>query len=1257
MLKSMSKKFLIFLFVAVASLCSCIPCLTWQKAKADRVVYETGGQTVDSSTSKADVESRISELADGVDYYTAQIALINSDVVVDEDGKAFKRMKERTLEEFDDGNFSFVEGSLYGNYGLNGILGIYEVAYEFVSEYVFVDTTDGNVFTSAGLRESLDLSVDTLLRDLATKHVTGEIGNKAFTAELFKNDQSEGSASLPYKKERADAWVEDFVANETNGLAFVKKAQEELNLFVEQNEKRLDYVKSYYFSDKYLVSYVNQEVYQSETDVSEEELAKVKEEIVQILTVTTDLETVKTSIKQIVKDYEALFADLKTALERTYEEVHALADLSSEQAEETLVLIAKCEDAFKLFESLGTVNGIVLSTDGEYHETEIDLKSGNPVGLENANLGDLKVASTLMNEYRALVKRAIGEAESALEGQYGVSSEKLTSAYVNYAKGLADCLTGYFGKLTPEGESAPVCNGYSANQYSYVNAEGETVTVVYGSDIVNAFKASPFCNGALVVTDNGNRKESTALDEFKLKSTVVDSSNPNYVISITRIDQDGNEIDCFNSDAVLVAREGASPSVERNLYLILKGERLERGTQGLSEEVANYLNGRVLKYYFTFTISSSTLKDGKLSVLEFDEPITVKITIKFNKPEEFEAVKGKTCAFSYCHTNVGTVYSDIEWGDSTMTFNVSNFTNQAQIAMATEGKASFDWPKYIILGLLGLVVLLFLIWILVAVIRNWKYKIIFNANGGKYNSCIKVKLHEKFNHPAPPYRKGYKFLGWFADSKCTVRFAASELTKRHKVKVYAKWMSNEEYEKLNEQFAGATVSTGVGAMWMDPSLNVRRDANIEKIEAEKLGYEAKKAEEERKTEEVKLQAIREIDEAKKNDEARAKAEQEAEEAKAKLEESLAERDELIKRERADERAKCIEEMKSASVDGDVDYEAAIAKAKAETEEKLRKEFDEESKARAEEQAKVNEELLNKIKALEEANNKEDDEEKLNAAIAAGVALKLAEMAKEEKPEPEVEVTPEVSKPIEEPVVAFDTVHVFDELKAEIYSYADADDLGYGLEVSVPACAMKVVEDKIELEVNLDLEDCAKKGYKVVKGEKLAVKFVLSSEDDVDEAEELIAETMLVNGLKKVQRAVITSATEETRQEGFEHGVSKERLADTPEEFYKLLRVHAKSYVYADDAEVEEKLLMKMFLRRNRVYLYLNYSAEGLKACDAEMASAGLKTFMTVKNVEDCKEAVKLISQMMKENGLIRYPSEAKIAEEDCVKGFTYVLSK
>ena len=151
--------------------------------------------------------------------------------------------------------------------------------------------------------------------------------------------------------------------------------------------------------------------------------------------------------------------------------------------------------------------------------------------------------------------------------------------------------------------------------------------------------------------------------------------------------------------------------------------------------------------------------------------------------------------------------------------------------------------------------------------------------------------------------------------------------------------------------------------------------------------------------------------------------------------------------------------------------------------------------------------------------------------------------------------------------------------------------------------------------------------------------------------------MLVNGLKKTCKAVVTEATAKTREEGFEHGLSKDKIADTPEEFYKLLRVFAKSFVLADDGEVEEKVLIKMFLDRARVYLYVNYTADGLNECDAEMAALGLKSFMTVKTVDECKEAIRVITAMMKENGLIRFPSEVSIAGEDCVKGFTYTLKK
>ena len=1301
MSKSISKKILLFLLVAITSLCFAVYNLSFKTASADDVDNESVSTesiegsseqdsesisiAVDANTDQAVINDRIDEIHNKITAYKDlfnSIAEQNAGhlIVVDANDAILDYVDGLLQASLSRGDYSAITAYLYGDCGLHGLLGIYEVAYEFYNNYVAVDAELG--LTKVAIDNNLTLSVDKKLISEALLKLVGDSSQnkKGYSASQF---EIYSGSSYSYSKSGATDW------RDSNGklvLDNAKALQAELDKAREQTEKELDYLRSYYFSAKFGLEYSNLTVYESEEDVSEAKLGEIKAKIASIFSSEADYDTATTSIKAEATAYKALFVDLQTALARAYADIHTKSNLSAEEAESTAVLLEMCEEAFKSFEALETVMGYVKGTDGEFHEIEIDLKSGNPVGQENDNLGDLKVALNLMNEYKSLVKRAIEESENALKVDFGVSSEKLASTYVNYAKGLADCLTGYYGKLTPAGEEAPThSTGYKANQYSYVNENGETVEVVYGSDIVKAFKASPFCDGALVIVENGASKKSTKLDEFKLKSTVVDnSSSKDYEVSLTCIDAEGNEVNYFNSDAKLVAREGATPAIERNLYLILRGNRIEDGTsnfdESIKESTREYLNGRVLKYYFTFTVSSSVIKDGKLSVLEFDEPLTVKITIKFNNAEDFAAMKDQTCALSYCHTKVNAVYSDIEWGDLTMTFNVSNFANQAQIAIATKGESPINLPTLIAIGLVGLIVALFLIWIIVAIIKNWKYKIVFNARGGKFNSCIKVKVHEKFNHPAPPTRRGYKFLGWFLDSKCTVRFAISELNKRGNVKVYAKWISNEEYEKLNEKYAGATAVAGVGSVLLDPTVVVKKDAQIEKIEAEKLSYEAKRAEEERKTEEVKLQAIREIDEAKKNDEARAKAEQEAIDAKAELKKSLAERDDLIRSERADERAKCIEEMQSMNVVSDVDYQEAIAKAKAETEEKLRKEFDEEAKARAEEQAKINEELSNKIKALEDAKAKAEEEakakeesdrlaaeemakrlaeeeearrkaeeERINTAIAAGLAAKLAEIDAQK-----------VEAPVEEPVVedvapAFDTDHVFDVLKAEIYSYADADDLGYGLEANVPACAMKVVGDTIELEVNLDLDDCAKKGYKVATGEKLPVKFVLASDDDIDEAEELIEETMFVNGLKKTKEAVITVATEETRTQGFEYGLSKDKVADTPEEFYKLLRVFAKSFVLADDGDVEEKTLIKMFLSRGRVYLYLNHDAEGLKACDSEMV--GFKAFMTVKSVEDCKEAMALISAMMKANGLVRFPMEVKIAEEDCAKGFTYTLSK
>ena len=1258
MSKSISKKILLFLLIVVASLCFSLSSIANQRAFAAQVGFENTYDTGARVDSEDDIETRRNEILEGIAFY--KDALPDDVVLVDEGDEALDLVKSRIENHY--GDYDSVSKSLYGNSGLNGLLGIYEVAYNFYNTYVLVD---GNGYTQIAVDNDFPASVNSILLANATEYLS------EFNAKKFEN--GDGSDSELYDKTRADAWAQAFVDDANKGLAHAISLNTELATKCDGYLAQIDYYRSYYFSEKFGSAYVNETIYESATDVSEEKAELVKDGILDVFANATDYDKALADMEKAVTDYVATFKDVKTALARAYEEVLARADLNAENPATTEEVLTLCETVFASFETLGTIDSYVK--DGEGNPIVIDLKSGHPVGVDK-DTGDLKLVGNLLREYITATKRAIDENSADIGDEYGISANKVSGDLIKYAKGMADCLIGY-GKLAGEGEEAPTVGGISATQYTYVDGEGNAVKVVTGSDIVKALIDSFTVDGALVLTYNGSHVSTTALSAYKKISTLTytpEGENPAYTITLTCVDEDGNEVNYFDVAAKLVVREGATPSIERNLYLILKGSKAENATKGLDAEVAKSLEKRVLLYYFTFTVSELQTTGGSYKVLEMDAPISVNITVDFKDKDQLTAIKEKTLAFSYCHTTVNEVYNDIQWGDTTMTFKVSNFLNEAQIAMANTADAPIDWVAILIYGLVGLVAALFLIWLIIVIIKNWKYKVVFYARGGKYNKCIKVKVHEKFNHPAAPKRRGYHFLGWYKDKKCTIKFADSELVKRGNVKVYAKWMANAEYERLEEMYEsdnsgfGVPVIIGAPASAEAPVVAPvaaadKKDPQIEKIEAEKLGYEAKKAEEERKTEEVKLQTIREIEEAKKNEEARANAEADAANARAERDQAIADRDALIQEARADERNKTIEEMQTVNTGvAVVDYDEAIAKAKAETEEKLRKEFDEESKARAEEQAKINAELSEKIKALEEANAKALEDEarrqaeedaRIQAAIAAGVAAKLAEA----QPAPVAQETPVVEEPapVEEPAKGFDTDHVFDVLKAEIYSYTDADDLGYGLEASVPACAMKVVGETIELQVNLDASDCAKKGYKVTAGDVLPVKFVLASDDDIDEAEELIEETMLENGLKKTKKAVITEATAETRAQGFEHGVSKDRVADTPEEFYKLLRVYAKSFVLADDSDVEEKVLLKMFLARGRVFMYL--AADGANACDDELASQGFKSIMTVKTVDDCKAAIKAISAMMKENGLIRYPSEVKIADDDSLKGFTYTLSK
>ncbi|MBQ7373792.1 MAG: InlB B-repeat-containing protein [Clostridia bacterium] len=1157
MTKSISKKILLFLLSAFTVVCVSLFAFSGFSVKAAGDYQNTyGSQSVSSET---EAELRKAELLGLIDQYKANL---NDKIKVSDDaywvfdvkegsggivieGEAVTGAVDKIDYEISKENWDAVNKSLFGDEGLNGILGIYEKVYAFYSTHV-VKGVDGycQVAKDNGM----------------TRYTNDDL--IASATEYLKNTKLQNFAQNNYKVAYADIWVNDFSINTLTKLVSDSDKQK---LEVVEFETQVEYYRSFYFSERYDRSYVNKAVYGSSTNVDEEEAQKVVDNIEAIFAESATYADAKRLMAKAVDDYVKQVGGVKTVLERACDEIEERSNKNSQSYLRPSKIVEACENAFANHEGLGTLQHYKKGEDGEF--IQIDLKTGKPVG-DTTDMGDGAVLNRVLIKYKEALKSVINdEKQKVLDSNaYGISAGSKISDYVTYAKVLIESL-GTYGVLPEIANADAVADvgvqGYSvATRYSYGEKE-----VINGSDIVNAFKDSFTVDGALVVKYNDQTVSSKSLEEYRLKSSLVYekkdmSGKVEYSVTLTCVDKNGEEVNYFDGEAVLNVIEGASAAVERNIYLVLKGSKFKKATEGLTDDDKALLKDKVFFNYYTLVVSSPKFAGGKLDVLEMDKAIRVQVTFDFKDSDVLEKIKEKVIAFSYDHTMINNVYSDVSWGDTTMKFTISDFTNQAQFALANVGKNPIDWLWLGLIALAGVIVLFFVIWLIVAIVKNRKFKIFFNACGGKYNTTIKVKLHEKFNHPAAPTKPGYVFLGWYLDLKCTVKFAMTELSKKGNLKVYAKWISEEDFNELNEEYENA----------VKPEETVVPVPEV--VSAPEVAPET-------------------------------------------VEETVTETVE----EPVEEVVEVVEEVVEETSAEGVDFESAIEKAKAETEEKLRQEV---------------EKLERKIEALE--------------------ASRVCEApAQEEKAE---EVAPEVvEEETDECHADFDVVHAFDVLKAEIYSFTDADDLGYGLDAKVDACALKVVGDTVELEVNLDLEDCLKKGYNVVKGDKLAVKFVVCCDCKLDEAFELIGETMFVNGLEKTRKAVETASTEETRLNGFEYGVTKEKVADTVEEFYKLLRVYTQSFVLADDGDVEEKALVKMFLARGKVYAYLNYTAEGLNACDDEMAKEGYKSFMTVKNADDCRKALALIGAMMKENGLVRFPSKVEIAGSDCKQGFTYSLKK
>lgn len=1162
---------------------------------------------------------------------------------------------------------AIAESLLNGKTGIAGIRGISEKAYGFYTNYVA-----DSAYAEGTELGSLSASNQASLKGEAKKYLEGfRLSEKRFV-------------SSDYSLTVAETYYDDFAS-------VIDRYRDDDSLAdnVERNKQVVEATYAKYHTEDGSVN----PKYPEETVVAiDEELSK--EDVLGSL----DRAITKSQANEIAQNYVDRFKTVKSVMTEAYEEItaeEAAGGYTVRKTDDAEVQNAACEKAVALMKSCGKALEFYSELPEKYHDYD-----------DNVN------ASGILNIYKKTAKVGVDNEKTLHVGDYGVVADKAIAGNAAIAKNMIDA-------LDKSGKVEGLC----------------------GYRVVELFAESYTTEGALSYDG-----ESSVVPQPK-KSTVVGEWG-DYKFIVTSVGTTRAAVNDFDADAKLEIREGTLPSVKRNLNVILGGKNLAKKIScENADELTKELAGKHVDRYFTITVYENDL------VRENFEG-TYRVTIEFKSDDALAKFKDKVNVVSYSHTTItnAVALSEIEWkegeGVMSMTYTTDNFS---QFALVDNTKWT-DWAFIAFMIFLAIVVVIVAIAIIVSVARNWKYTVRFDATKGKGSKILHVKLHEKFAYPQNPVRSGFVFMGWYTDKNCESRFASTELVTKGNVTVYAKWITEEEYRILKEQEAAAAAQK--------PAQDTDRKDRLDKLAAEKLEYETKKAEEERKAEEARLEALKQIEESKNNEEARLQAEREAEEAKAERNAVIAERDILIEKAREDERKKWLEEKQERedSLRAEIDEARKVAeeakllaensgrigiidapaervvideaKIRAEIEEKVRAEEEAKRKAeeenrrfREEESARLRAEIEEELRAEEEAKKKAEEEKAaMRAEFEAMLKKELDERAlaeakaQEEQAAVKADLEALLKKELDEKAAAeekaraeaeeekrlrleaeaklreneeklraeearlqaekeeaerlaaleaarlaeekkFDLDRAFDLLKAEIYSYTKANDLPFSLDAVTRVCAMKQTSDEIELEVNENLSDLTAKGYVVTEGETLSAKAIVNNEETFNAALDLIEDVMFANGMKKTQKAVVTEATEETRKEGFVYEVKAERVADSVDDYYKLIRVYAKSFVLADqpEGEIAEKNLIRMFIARGKLFVYLAVENEAMMQADESLAAEGLKSLLIVNNAEECRSAIEAIGEMMKENGLVRFPTDHSVNEEGTEKGFNYVL--
>ncbi|MBQ7408915.1 MAG: InlB B-repeat-containing protein [Clostridia bacterium] len=218
--------------------------------------------------------------------------------------------------------------------------------------------------------------------------------------------------------------------------------------------------------------------------------------------------------------------------------------------------------------------------------------------------------------------------------------------------------------------------------------------------------------------------------------------------------------------------------------------------------------------------------------------------------------------------------------------------------------------------------------------------------------------------------------------------------------------------------------------------------------------------------------------------------------------------------------------------------------------------------------------------------------------------------------------------------------------------------------------MYLKENHIQLNLALNTDEMKKEGYNVSaskerKFAEVPCQINISTEELFGEALELTKRTLLAKGLQHIEDYVPCKAsTADERKNGFAYFVRNERVAETAEDFFELLRIAIKSYVLEEENENfkpgDKVTLARIYITNEVACLHLPIvkGDKNLGKASRDASFEDTPVLFRILAARDMIEAYDMIDKVMRSNGFTKCPENANDLTDvklPATNGFAYTL--